>query len=1291
MRPFILISGSFLLCSLLNGQTATTTTLAAVTPASPLFGQAVTLVAQVAPTAPGTVSFMDGGVLIGVGTLNGSGAAQVTTITLAAGQHSLRAIYSGGTGYSSSQSAAMPYTVTAGAASGFATPVNYAVTGFPGAIAVNDFNNDGKADVAVSTSGYLTILLGNGDGTLQHKTDYPAIAPSSIAVGDFNADGKLDLAFTGYYNVLVMLGNGDGTFQTAVSYSLPGNSTSVAVGDVNRDGKADLIVAISGMQPCMGNVCTWIDGGIGVLLGNGGGTFGAVAKTTVAGSPAQVALSDFNGDGKIDIVAANLGGMISINSPRPGSGATVMLGNGDGTFQPAVTYPAGNGPDAIAIGDFNGDGKPDLAVVSGGDNAISILAGNGNGTFQTAAAYAVGSSSMCVVPADINADGKVDLVVPAGNTLAVLFGNGDGTFGGAVGYAAGDNPAYAAVADFNGDNRADLAVANPNGSKVSVSLGIFSSQGSALPTATGLAPSPNPSQYGQAVTLTAQVSPSDATGAVEFLDGVTVLGSAPLNASGIAQFSTTLLASGTRSLRAIYSGVSGAWKSSQSAVVSQVVNQPAASVGFPQMASYITGIWPYSVAAGDFNGDGKPDLAVANYGGQSVSVLPGNGDGTFGSAVTYALPGQANFVAVADFNGDGKQDLVVACPSYVSILLGNGDGTFQNPINRFVGVIAALITGDFNSDGKTDIALVDEQVSGAMKVMLGNGDGTLQAPTTYGAGSSPRSIASGDFNGDGRTDLVVANFQSNTFSVYLGNGDGTFRNQVSYPCGTYPAAVQAGDFNGDGKLDLAIGGSPLEVALGKGDGTFPSLITYPAVTSADAIAVADVNGDSKLDLAITRWTSGNGYSLAVMPGNGDGTFQTALNLADGFRSTGILAADFNGDGRTDLAAATYGGNILAVLLGTDAAAPQALRFVPITPCRINDTRTYYLGQLEGGSTRDFTVPGGTCGVPATARAYALNVAAVPAEPLGYLTIWPTGMFRPVASTLNSLDGRVKSNAAIVPAGTQGSISVFASNATDVVLDINGYFVPATDTTALAFYPVTPCRIADTRKPTADLGGPSIAGGQSRTFPVLSAASCNIPSTAQAYSLNFAAVPQGALGYITAWPTGRSRPVVATLNAPTGAITANAAIVPAGSNGSIDIFASNTTDLVIDINGYFAPASTGGLSLYSTTPCRVLDTRKVGNGTALTGGTDVDVAGSACGAPSGNSAYVFSATVVPAAALGYLTLWPQSQTRPVVSTLNAMDAAITSNLAIVPSANGSISAFSSNPTHLILDISGYFAQ
>ncbi|HVP10144.1 MAG TPA: hypothetical protein VMV94_03040, partial [Phycisphaerae bacterium] len=348
-------------------------------------------------------------------------------------------------------------------------------------------------------------------------------------------------------------------------------------------------------------------------------------------------------------------------------------------------------------------------------------------------------------------------------------------------------------------------------------------------------------------------------------------------------------------------------------------------------------------------------------------------------------------------------------------------------------------------------------------------------------------------------------------------------------------------------------------------------------------------------------------------------------------------------------------------------------------------------QISGGSSRSFLIPNSSCGVPASAQAYSLNVAAVPAGPLGYLTIWPTGQTQPIASTLNSLDGRVKANAVIVPAGSNGAISVFASNPSDVVLDINGYFVAATDPSALAFYPVTPCRVADTRKPTAPLAGPSLAGGQSRTFPILSASACNIPATAQAYSLNFAAVPKGPLGYLSVWPTGQAQPLVSTLNALTGTVTANAAIVPAGSNGSIDIFASNPTDLVIDINGYFAPLATGGLSLYSITPCRVLDTRQPAGSAPFSGQRDLNVAASACGIPVDAQAHIFNATVVPSTALGYLTLWPQGQSQPVVSTLNAIDGAITSNLAIVPTTNGSISAWATNPTHLILDIAGYFAQ
>jgi hypothetical protein len=293
----------------------------------------------------------------------------------------------------------------------------------------------------------------------------------------------------------------------------------------------------------------------------------------------------------------------------------------------------------------------------------------------------------------------------------------------------------------------------------------------------------------------------------------------------------------------------------------------------------------------------------------------------------------------------------------------------------------------------------------------------------------------------------------------------------------------------------------------------------------------------------------------------------------------------------------------------------------------------------------------------------------------------------VAATLNSLDGRIKSSAAIVPAGTGGAISVFASDATQLVLDINGYFVPNTTAGALAFYPVTPCRLVDTRNGTL-LSGP-FATGQTRTLPILSS-TCAVPATAQAYSLNFVAVPPARVGFLTAFPTGVARPVVATLNDVTGTIAANAAIVPAGTSGSIDVFASDTTHLVVDIDGYYAPPATGGLSLYNLPPCRVLDTRLPSGSPPITGQLDVNVLASLCGGTPATQAYVFNATVVPTASLGFLTMWPQGTTRPVVATLNAVDGAITNNLAVVSTSNTQVSAFLSDSSHLILDLFGYFA-
>jgi hypothetical protein len=373
---------------------------------------------------------------------------------------------------------------------------------------------------------------------------------------------------------------------------------------------------------------------------------------------------------------------------------------------------------------------------------------------------------------------------------------------------------------------------------------------------------------------------------------------------------------------------------------------------------------------------------------------------------------------------------------------------------------------------------------------------------------------------------------------------------------------------------------------------------------------------------------------------------------------------------------------------------QPLRFIPVTPCRVADTRNpngpFGGPIMTGGASRDFVVPSSACGIPVTAQAYSLNVGVIPTRTLSFLSIWPAGQSGPVASLLNSLDGRVKANAAIVPAGATGAVSIFATDTSHVFVDINGYFVPASDPSALAFYPITPCRISDTRDVAGPLGGPSLVGQQSRTFPILSATGCAIPTSARAYSLNFTVVPSGPLSFLSTWPTGQLKPVVSTLNIPTGTITANAAVVPAGNGGSIDVYVTDNTHLVIDINGYFAPPGPGGLSLYTVSPCRIFDSRSPLSAPPIIGVVDVNITNGSCGIPSVAKAFVMNATVIPTWILAYLSLWPQGQAQPLVSTLNAGDGALTSNMALVPTTNGSIRLYATHSTHVVLDLSGFFA-
>jgi hypothetical protein len=390
-------------------------------------------------------------------------------------------------------------------------------------------------------------------------------------------------------------------------------------------------------------------------------------------------------------------------------------------------------------------------------------------------------------------------------------------------------------------------------------------------------------------------------------------------------------------------------------------------------------------------------------------------------------------------------------------------------------------------------------------------------------------------------------------------------------------------------------------------------------------------------------------------------------------------------------------------LAINPVTPPGLQFKPLTPCRVADTRNpagpFGGPSLASGNTRSFTIPQSACSIPSTAQAYSLNVTVVPHGSLPYLTLWPAGQDQPLVSTLNSFEGEVVANAAVVPAGTDGAVSIYAAGPSDVILDINGYFDSSVGPSSYSFYPATPCRVADTRGSAGPFGGPEMPGGESRDFALPSSA-CELPFDAGAYSLNVTVVPDpavGFLGYLTTWPAGQVQPNVSTLNSWTGTVVANAALVPAGANGSISVYVTNPTNVILDTNGYFgAPGSLGALSFYPVAPCRVADTR---NAEGPFGGPEMEAASTrsfaipagGCGVPSMAAAYSLNVTVVPEGPLYYLTTWPTGSSQPTVSTLNSFDGRVVANAAIVPAGtNGAISVYVTDPTQVILDINGYFA-
>ncbi len=777
-----------------------------------------------------------------------------------------------------------------------------------------------------------------------------------------------------------------------------------------------------------------------------------------------------------------------------------------------------------------------------------------------------------------------------------------------------------------------------------------------IPVTATVTSSANPATLGQPVTLTTTVSPSAATGSVTFYDGTNVLGTGTLSA-GQAKLTTSLLPSGTRSITARYNGAPG-YAPTAAAALPLTVNVLLES-GFAAEADRGTAAQPRAVAVADFNGDGHADLAVANSGAGNVSILLGNGDGTFAAPVNYTTAAGPVAIVTGDFNGDGKTDIATA-GSGISVLAGNGNGTFGAASGYAAGSagLSTLAAADFNGDGIIDLATASAS-GNAVYVLTGAGNGTFGSAASLTVQGSPQSIAAADFNGDGKADIVAANTQG-TIAILAGNGDGTFQTAASKAAGQSLKFVAAGDLNGDGFADLVAAdasGNNVVVLLGKGDGTFQAAVSYAAGTAPQSVAIGDFNGDNKADLAVVSTGA-----VTLFFGNGDGTFTAGPTQTVNGTPVNLSVSDLNGDGRSDLVVVNQGTATplpgVSVFLGSvptpsvscqTATRPLAAGLTYSQSCPATGGQAPYTwsvssGSLPAGITLD-PASGLLSGTPSATGTSTFTLRVVdsdtPAQSASVNVTLVVASALSLAKTLPSGTQGVPYSATLATGGLPPvSCSVFGGGTVPPGLQLNA----------------TPCSLAGS--PTA--GGTYnfvVTATDGATPPQSATQTYTVTISFQPLQITTSTLPKGQIG--TAYG-----PVTLSASGGSGSFSWSATGLPAGltlSAGGVlsgTPTASYTGNVSVTVNDTQANSSaTQTLALTVVYPPLTITTTSLPNGQAGVAYGPVTLA-----ATGGSTKYTWAATGLPTglklSAAGVLSGTPTSLSSSVTFTVTDTTAAAT---------------------------------